>query len=313
MKNLEQHTPNIRRFLFGTADEQTSNEIRKLILSDADFYEAVELVEQEIFDEYAAGKLSADERHRVEFFYGATEGGRKDLEFAQNLYRLSQKEKKKITGELSASLLPVSAKSDQAAAAKAAKAAATGAASELPQPADGFFNEMVRKLTGYRSLLVPALGLFLLIFALSVYLVVLRNEGSLSSSELSALNKKSHRELLDKFGGAEHLTEAELKPDPVRAFSAPLPEIDVARKNAVLLKLTPAVSGAGKYRAEFFDDEGSKLFEVSDLVIKDGGGSGISIFIPAANLKRGDYLLRLQGETNDGSPVESGNFSFRVK
>jgi hypothetical protein len=78
----------IRLYLLGQlTDEEKRQEIEQRLLSDQEFFEELEVAEEELIDDYLAGQLTEDERGRFEQYFHANPERRQKLRFARSLNR----------------------------------------------------------------------------------------------------------------------------------------------------------------------------------------------------------------------------------
>lgn len=75
----------IRRYLLGEAPQEEGERLEKRLLSDADFFELLNLVEDELIDAYARGVLPDRERERFNEHFLSTPERRLKLEILQSL------------------------------------------------------------------------------------------------------------------------------------------------------------------------------------------------------------------------------------
>jgi hypothetical protein len=77
----------VRAFLLGTSSTEESHDIERRLREDADFRDSVEAIEEELFDDYARGRLSRTDAARFAAKYLNTSEGRARLEFASAFAR----------------------------------------------------------------------------------------------------------------------------------------------------------------------------------------------------------------------------------
>src|SRR5690242_5480893 len=73
----------IRDYLLGALPEKRRDEIEQKFFEDDDFHLEVEIVEEELFDDYLQNKLPEPERHRFETHFLASPLRRQRLQFAR--------------------------------------------------------------------------------------------------------------------------------------------------------------------------------------------------------------------------------------
>lgn len=75
----------IRRYLLGEASVEEGQKVEERLLRDADFFERLSLVEDELIDDFVRGELSHHERERFSEFFLFTPERRLKLEILQSL------------------------------------------------------------------------------------------------------------------------------------------------------------------------------------------------------------------------------------
>jgi len=84
---IEQDDNIMKSYLLGELDEEASLAVEHRIMIDDDQFEMVQVAEDDLIDEYLEGTLSQAERGRFESHFLSTEDRRRNLEFAEALYR----------------------------------------------------------------------------------------------------------------------------------------------------------------------------------------------------------------------------------
>lgn len=75
----------IRKYLLGELGDDDRQRIEQQIMTDGEFFDRVNLVESELVDEYARGRLAASELKSFERIFLATSEGREQVDFARAL------------------------------------------------------------------------------------------------------------------------------------------------------------------------------------------------------------------------------------
>jgi len=88
MPNVDEQE--IRSYLLGSLSPERESELRGLFQAKAHLREELLAIEAELFDQYVAGGLSADEREQFEIHVLTSETGRENLSFAENFRRFQQ-------------------------------------------------------------------------------------------------------------------------------------------------------------------------------------------------------------------------------
>src|SRR2546421_611394 len=82
----------IKSYLLGeVTDEEQLRQIEERVFADEEYYEELLRVEAELVDQYADGKLTADEREKVATLFSSTRERRRDLSFALTVKEYSER------------------------------------------------------------------------------------------------------------------------------------------------------------------------------------------------------------------------------
>ena len=121
------HEKRVREYLLGFLSERDSDQIETWLFSDGDFEPFVDLIEDEIIDDYLDGRLPAKERRAVERFFLRPPERRHKLSFARGLRRhLSSQARESPAGPSPPGLMTVPARVWMAVAALVIVAAGLG-------------------------------------------------------------------------------------------------------------------------------------------------------------------------------------------
>ena len=85
--NLTADKQEVRSYLLGVLDADRKTQLEEQILSAPETYEELLLVEEELIDQYVAGRLSEHERRQFETYFLITAERQKNLRFGQLLKR----------------------------------------------------------------------------------------------------------------------------------------------------------------------------------------------------------------------------------
>jgi hypothetical protein len=110
-----------------------------------------------------------------------------------------------------------------------------------------------------------------------------------------------------------HVITVVLTPGAVRAEGEMKRLTLPPQTDAVNLQLEIAQGDYQSYRAILLTDEGREAFTQTDLKAQTVNNSRvISFTIPAKNLSRGDYQVKLSGQSSANEPEEIASYTFRV-
>ena len=88
MPNIDEQE--IRSYLLGSLSPEREAELHALFEGEVYLHEELLAIEAELFDQYVAGRLSAEERERFETYILTSETGHDNLRFAENLRRFQK-------------------------------------------------------------------------------------------------------------------------------------------------------------------------------------------------------------------------------
>lgn len=152
----------LMNYLLGNISEAEREQIEQRLLTDDEFFAQVERLESELADEYAQGRLSAEERQRFEEHFLRSEEGREQAAFAALLVEYAQRAAKTEDADSPTN-------TDAASDEKAATAPATKPATQKVVPFAIFRRAWANPYLRMASSLVIVAGLGLLIYCLFIY------------------------------------------------------------------------------------------------------------------------------------------------
>ena len=243
-------------------------------MTEDGFFDELLLVEEELIDDYVGGQLPLDERQRFEQHFLSTPERQRQLRFAQALSRYVSNSSEKSEGE--------------SAQAEGESARAQPLAHTSGQKRAGWFDAF----WGSRAWALRSA------VALAVVVVAV---GALWLSRQRTTQPRT-------FATLTLTASAGNRAEGVQARKVKLPpDADALR---IFLMLPEGSAPATRYRAELVNGNGeTKSFEVA---VQDS--RSVSAVIPAAQLARGQYALRLYKTDADGSEQRvPGSYFFNVK
>jgi hypothetical protein len=328
--NNTEYENDIRRFLFGEMPEAERSAFEERFLTDAGLFERITAAEEDLIEKYVRERMTPAERSRFERNFLATEARRERVEFMR---RFLQKidERRERTPSAGAAAAGVSGISRRERLSRLFL---------TPQFAAAFV--FLFLLTGigswlvYRSLVTPDEELAVRpdeninitppVLPSTPAAIDLNRNVSVNKPENSSEETKepaktpTPRPLPEKPTPtpAPTKTPAErIAPNPILALFARTLRSDGQIKTLELpenargatLRLNPESVEYGTFRADLTDAEGRVIYRRDALNAKN---KRIDLFIPARNLKRGDYLIRLYGRNENGEYESAADFQFRV-
>jgi anti-sigma-K factor RskA len=253
----------IRRYLLGTLPEESRRGVEERLMTEEAFLEELTLAEGELIDDYAAGRLSEEERAVFERHFLSTEGRRAQLRFTRALGRYASGVASVEAGE----------KADEVEPAPATTTTSGTRAADAPT-----LGERLRAFWGGRSAAWGAGLAFaaVAVIAVIIWLALPRAPRTFASLTLAA-------------GAGD------------RAAGTEVPRVRLPLgADALRVALTlPAGAPAGaSYRAEILTLSEGRT-EVVEVVGQDE--RAVTVVVPAGRLARGRYALRLFAVAADGS------------
>lgn len=242
----------IRRYLLGQLTDGAREEIEQNLLTNAELFDELGVVEDELADEYLAGKLDQDERSRFEQHFLATPERQQKLRFARALHRY-------VT------------------------------AAGRPETSAGKFLPLSWRS---RTILYRATAAVAVIVIIAGTLWFFR-----------------HREASPETFATLTLTiGAATRDQGAQASTVRLPLTADALK--IILTLPKPTAPAVSYRVEMENDNGERRF--LETVAQDQ--QSVTVVIPAAELKRGQYSLKLFAVRSDKIEERiKGSYLFTVQ
>jgi len=324
MKTDTDKTDILRRYLLGQATEGEMADVELRFLSSDDAFEDIKAVEDELFYEYSANEMSAEERVPFEAKFLATAEGRERLAFANALIE--------TTAEMSQQTVPAVAEPQTLLASVSA-----------------FFG-LSKSVTSFG---MAALMLFI---AAGLAIVFIQNRAtrndiavvqtepeviepaprpSVETIEPNAGNSNSNNDISPTDNTNKRLVKPERKPtkdetEPNKSFFALVltPGYAVRSDGSVLqpVKLTRNLKTVGlllrlipiddfvSYRAEVREVDTGKVIASSPArAMKGSNQQTYKLTVPARNLKHADYEAVVIGVKADGTSEEYSTYFFSAR
>jgi hypothetical protein len=282
-KQLNKQDAAIRNYLLDYLDETATAEIDEKILTEPDFFDRILLVEQEILEDFVAGRLRGEERVRVERIYSLP-ANREKLDFAAALYKTAEKHRRNAPGVFPAEEI-----------------LSPSAQPLLPKTSFSWLN--------WRYL-IPAAAVFIIISGICLLAwQTFLSERAAHERELSRLNRTAASQPEDSGKFRAILLQADSGRTPDL-----MPKVPISADNEVIRFQLGLINDASEsYKATFLDDRGNEMFSVSDIKSqRKSDGTFVDVLVPANFLRPGDFQINLQGQTAAGAPTKVGSFTFRV-
>jgi len=328
----------IRRYLLGTATEAESASIEERFMSDDPAFESVNAVEDELFYEYSAGEMSAEERSVFERRFLSDRAGRDRLAFARALLER--------TGEIGLEA--------------------------TPEPASGFVDSLIGFFASRRALQLGAAAAMVLV-AIGVVGLLIRNaqvnsdiarqkaDAERIEQEQQLAEKQREQDLIEKQiqeeknkqtpdqkrtqelqkqsqrlgneiekqqqrlqkptqrsvpGGPQTIATAVLSPGLfTRNGGQGMNQIklDPGSRSVVIVLELKNVEEHARYSTEMRSVDDSKVIAmVTGLKPAGSGVKTVRFTVPANKLRRADYEINLKGQNAHGQPEFLTRYYFSV-
>jgi len=277
LNELETDTPNLKRYLLNDLSLAETEAIDLHVISDAAFEEKLLWAESELMEDYLEETLTA-----------------KDLKLFKENFLVSAE---RLTQLNQISLMRNYAKNAQPE---------QSATIILDAPTGNF----VEKLNRFFSLnWRPTIAVFALIFVgLFAVIYLTGTHQTVSEKEFAALNQKD----LSDLEQLKSFTNVGLVSNVFRdsGESRRLTENSLTEKVLFRLALPVPSNVPEKFRAELVKD-GKVVFTLANLTIyKNPNGQELRLFLPATELKKGDYQVKL---TKEKAPEAIYVYNFAVE
>jgi len=311
-ENLYNETE-IRRFLLGELEENERVALEEKFLADENLFVQIRVAEDELIEDYVRGTLAEKEKFEREFL--TTEKRRERVEFTrQMIAKLGEK--------------------PQASSEKTTFFASLIEFFRQPKFAFGAAFAILALIFGFWFLVIKKSaneGEIVKQITPTPNIQTNVNQTSTANQNITAnsiSNSSVNANLPEKpqTNKANTNTEIPKKPEEKPKEIAPNPVLALfaggvrSEGKSNELNLPKTSKGANlvlnleaqdyqTYRAEIVDQNGNVIYRSGKLRARN---SKINAFVPAKNLKRGDYILKLYGFNSQNAEESAADFQFRV-
>ena len=273
-RDYQRYGREVRDYLLGVLPEKQREEIEQRYFSDDGFHLEVEIVEEELFDDYLRNKLPEPQRRLFEANFLASPLRRKRLQFARAFHD-------KISSKTETQVTPVT-----------------------PLPARSFAARLYPYALAACLLVITVLGT--LDYRLSKSL-----QEEQDKAALLAQVENAERQITMPLPAASNpnsILSATFVPKGSR--SGPQSQLIVPKNILVLhFRLIVPANFRGPVRIDLLNDAGQSIFSQQGAQVESAGNQGlVSALIEARYLPRGDYLLRLTPQDSSSLP----EYAFQV-
>ncbi|MEW6211261.1 MAG: hypothetical protein AB1631_23045 [Acidobacteriota bacterium] len=304
MKTQSEKDQLLVRYLLGQLSEEEQHRVEKRYFDDDDFYEQLEVVEDDLIDAYVRERLSPSEREHFEQRFLSFEDRREKVEFAREWRRFV---------------------SDKSPAGSKEKA--------KPHWLGFFYNRAV--LIPLAASLVLALGAGLLALRLSQLnrqIELLREERAAQEKAAQELRERvtdeqrrsqqlleelqaerSRRETKEQTAALPVIASFILSSGLTRGAGESVKFVVPAEATEVRLQVRFRVGDYPLYAAELQTVEGRRVWSQRGLRARARGKDrSVIVTMPARALENKDYILALKGITPKGKMKDVSEYSFRI-
>jgi hypothetical protein len=279
----------LRQYLLGSLPEGEISALEERLFTEADFYEELLVVEDELIDQYLSGEQSPAERERFESHFSQAPERQRKVRFARTLQKyLSNTSESEAREE-----------SDQESPEPAI--AVDTIVSPVVSPPVNPIIPIPRKRPFFSFLPSnPALN-----YALAAVLALV--VGGASWIAVSRLMNPASRE-------PGQVLAVILTPGLSRSGDRGDTKISIPPGTGTLqLQLEISKTDYTSYRAELLTSERAEIAESAGLKPETTGARKfITVPVSAGKLKRDDYQVKLSGLRSDGNFEDVATYTFRV-
>jgi len=312
VNNQAGQTQMMRRYLLGALSESEQVVLEQQFFADGEMLDRVWAIENDLVDGYVRGQLSPDEREQFEQYYLASPGHRERVAFARTLLPMTNE---------------------------------TAVTTRSAEAAESFWAKLAAMIRTPQFALSAALVIALILIGGS-WLINERarwqQQLAQSQADRSAKEQRA-RELESQVAqqrerNSQLSAELEqLRAEQLRAAASPSPS--PSRSTVFSFLLLPSVRAGSeqqtlklppdatqvrlqtkierheyqRYQASVRAVDGGESWQATSVkAATDKDGALVSVLIPAAKLKRGDYILTLTGVDATGTAEEIDRYFFRV-
>ncbi len=339
----------IKRFIFGEMPEEERFEFEERFITDADLFEQIKISEDELIEKYVRGWMDSAEYFAFEKNFLKTKIRRERVEFSRQLISKIQQQKGEIIHvKKNNGMIAEESFWQRFGGSFLTPQVATVTAFTVLVAVFGswfLYQSSVSKETEFVK--IQNLNTTEIPGEMVSPTPEIPSAESIQSSE----NENSESIQKVKNNSAKQTNNSNTEPDeiPVRkptpknqkdeinntSVPPPTPPIQKSAPNPVLTLFTGTVRSGGKnnvlnlpenakgatlqlnlesidyknYQAELNNADGKVIFRKGEIKAEK---SKINLFIPAANLTKGDYMLKLYGINASGENESVADFQFRV-
>lgn len=330
--NLQNETES-RRFLLGEMMEDERIEFEENFILDESLFENVRIAEDELIEQYLGGTLSETEKSKFEENYLTTKLRRERVEFTRRMLA-----KFKLQNETAAEVKKTVSVAEESSFLESILAffkqpsfALGSAFAVLLLIVGGWFllrnpNQSIdiAKTTPTPTPQISVTPANPVSENSNIKPINAQiNQPNISNKNSNTANQRGNDETNTNKKQTENLTQEKPPPTPsspvvtTLALFAGGVRSDGKTNELTLTKDTTAANlqlnlesqDYKTYRAEIVDQNGSIIYQSGKLSAKN---SKINTFVPAKNLKRGDYIIKVYGKNGQNEDESVADFQFRV-
>ncbi len=306
---LQEDESLIREFLLGKTPEVDRERLEERLLGDAAFSELVSAIEEELIDDYTAGLLFHDERHRFEHFFLVTEDRRRKVQFSAALARVKVRDGKSSPLGVRGEVLPVggSRRVWMQVAAAAVAVLSLGLAVRMAGDRQNAFarlraaEEQVAALQQSREVLIEEH---------ERQLAEAEERGSILLRDASETSTSPPPKAIL---AERPIVVAMLVPGALRDPASSVTFLRVRPATLVVeLRLELAEDSESAYAASVHEASGIEILRVTGLKSETSADKIlVALQVPAAHLPPSDYSIRLWGNS-EGELSELDRYYVRI-
>ena len=306
MPSFAEQNQLIKDFLLGKLSEEDSQEVESRIFAEPEFGEEVEIVEAELMNDYATGKMDHETRVLFEQKYERTLANRNELEYQTLFNEFIRSKPPEVAASEVEPLPPVVAAPLETASTTVVEPVISPRESWLPA---FIVNPVTIGVTTALLLLVVAFALW------SRFGPGPKGIDPELAAQRRAIEQQLQRlNATTAFRSSYELLLLDLR--PIERGNGQIARIALRKgetNHLVELHLNVDQEIKERYRVLFLDDKHNELFAIDSLsTVTTPNGQQVRFFVPSEYLKPADYQIELS--LADGKGVRSvvDSYAFRV-
>lgn len=337
----------IKRFLFGEMAEEERFDLEERFITDANLFEEIKIVEDDLIEKYVRGWMNPAEVSKFEKNFLTTNKRRERVEFSRQLINKLEGQKESVAVSVKKNennSEDISIWEKLAGLFSTPKIAMAGALALIIGILGSWFlyqnfnttNKNIVKNENSENIENPIEAASARPIDSPVEIPKTNQNNSVNIEDNSQINANKSNENANKTPQKTPTPNKTTEKPKQTPIPQKTPPISKTAPNPILALFGGTVRSEGKnnvlklpkeakaatlqlnlesvdyknYSAQLTDADGNVLFQKENL---KAGKSKINFNVPAKNLKRGDYIIKLFGKNESGENESVADFQFRVQ